>query len=176
LEEKRQRQKPVVIQGFLMKIGVIADTHLKQPSQELKDLLIGPFRDVEMILHAGDITELPVLEAFGNKTVLAVWGNNDYSSVRRQLPKKQVIEAGKLKIGLIHGYGGPEWVEYNVLREFEDVDCIVYGHRHTSSQVHRNGILLFNPGAFWAGNWGARKKTVGLLTVDDQISGEILYY
>ncbi len=159
-----------------MKIGVIADTHLKHPSQELGDLLAGPFRDVEMILHAGDITELPVLEAFGNKKVLAVWGNNDYTSVRRVLPKKRVIEAGRFKIGLIHGYGSPEWIEENVLREFKDIDCIIFGHRHTASQSEREGILLFNPGAFWVHPLGNRKKSLGLLKVDVQISGEILYY
>jgi putative phosphoesterase len=159
-----------------MKIGVIADTHLKQPSQDLRDLLAGPFRDVEMILHAGDIIELPVLEAFDNKTVLAVWGNHDWTSVRRKLPKKRIIEAGKFKIGLIHGGGTPEFVEHEVLREFENVDCIVYGHVHTPSQTNHEEILLFNPGAFWGGPGGDSRKSFGLLHVDDQISGEILYF
>jgi putative phosphoesterase len=88
-----------------MKIGIIADTHVRLPTQELRELLAGPFQDVEMILHAGDLIELPVLEAFGDKKVLAVWGNHDWTSVRRKLPKKRIIEAGRFKIGLIHGGG-----------------------------------------------------------------------
>jgi len=60
-----------------MKIGVMAETHLKQPSQELRHLLAGPFRDVEIILHVGDIIELLFLEAFNNKTLSAVLGNHD---------------------------------------------------------------------------------------------------
>ena len=63
----------------MMKIGVISDTHLTQPTQDLEELMNGPFKDVEMILHAGDITELAVLDAFAGKKILAVCGNMDSS-------------------------------------------------------------------------------------------------
>jgi len=54
----------------------------------------------------------------------------------------------------IHGYGAPEWIEHAVLREFENVDCIVHGHDHMFNQTYHEGILLFNHGAFWGGPWG----------------------
>ena len=161
-----------------MKIDIIADTHVRLPTQELRELLAGPFQDVEMILHAGDLIELPVLETFGDKKVLAVWGNHDWTSVRRKLPQKRIIEAGRFKIGLIHGGGTPEFIEHEVSREFENVDCKVYGHVHTPNQnlTKRNGILLFNPGAFWGGPHGDSRKSFGVLHVDDRILGEIRYF
>ena len=67
-----------------MKVGVIADTHLRQASRELEELMAGPFRDVEMVLHAGDITELAVLQSFAGKEIQAVSGNMDSPAMREE--------------------------------------------------------------------------------------------
>jgi predicted phosphodiesterase len=37
-----------------MKIGVISDTHLREPSKELERIAVAHFTDADMILHAGD--------------------------------------------------------------------------------------------------------------------------
>ena len=160
--------------GLIMKLGVIADTHLQRSTGELEELMAGPFQDVEMILHAGDITELVVLEAFTQKEIRAVCGNMDSPAVRRQLPTQCTLQAGKFKIGLIHGWGGPRGIEERIRREFDGVDCIVYGHTHTPSQVKREGVLFFNPGAF-GGGFIFGKRSVGLLVLGETIFGQILY-
>ena len=157
-----------------MKIGVISDTHLNQPVQMLEELMTGPFQEAEMILHAGDITELAVLESFGGKETLAVCGNMDSPALRRQLPPKRTFQAGKFQIGIIHGWGGPQGIEERIRREFGPLDCIVFGHTHTPSQTRREGVLFFNPGAF-TGSLHTPKKSVGLLDVGDTISGQIIY-
>ena len=157
-----------------MKVGVIADTHLRQASRELEELMAGPFRDVEMVLHAGDITELAVLQSFAGKEIQAVSGNMDSPAVRRQLPIQHNLLVGKFKIGLIHGWGGPQGIEERVRREFNEVDCIIYGHTHVASQVTRGGILFFNPGAF-GGGFVTGKRSVGLLELGETMSGEIVY-
>jgi putative phosphoesterase len=157
-----------------MKLGVISDTHLRQAEAEMKDLLRGPFCGVEKILHAGDIIELPVLDIFREKEVLAVCGNMDAPLVRRQLPQKRMIQAGKFQIGLIHGWGGPEGIEERIQGEFAGVQCIIHGHTHFASQIQREGILFFNPGAF-GGMGGFGRKSVGLLEVGDKITAEIVY-
>ena len=154
------------------RIGVIADTHLAQPSQALGDLLRGPFRDAAVILHAGDITEIAVLDAFGEKEVIAVCGNMDSQVVRERLPVKRVWNAGRFKIGLIHGWGGKQGAEERVRREFTDVDCIVYGHTHTPTARWQDGVLFFNPGSF-AGFLGVGGRTVGVLELGESISGRI---
>jgi len=157
-----------------MKIGVIADTHLRQATRELEELMAGPFKDVEMILHAGDITEFAVLKAFGGKEIQAVCGNMDSPAVRRQLPTQHTLLVGKFKIGLIHGWGGPQGIEERIRREFAEADCIVYGHTHVPSQVTRAGVLFFNPGAF-GGGFVTGKRSVGVLDLGETMLGEIVY-
>jgi putative phosphoesterase len=157
-----------------MKVGVIADTHLEQAIRELEELMAGPFKDVEMILHAGDITELKVLQPFTGKEIQAVCGNMDSPAVRRQLPTQRTFHIGKFKIGLIHGWGGPQGIEERIRREFRGVDCIIYGHTHIPSQAKRDGVLFFNPGAF-GGSSVTGKKSVGILDLGETMVGEIVY-
>ncbi len=158
----------------MIRIGVISDTHMGQPTQELRALLQGSFREVETILHAGDLTELAVLEAFDGKNILAVCGNMDSPAARKQLPTHRVFQAGKFTIGLIHGWGGPQGIEGRIAKEFEKVDCIVYGHTHTPLQREMEEIVFFNPGSF-AGRRGGSPRSVGILTLGEAISGQIIY-
>ena len=157
-----------------MKVGVISDTHLRQVNRDLEELVAGPFKDVEMVLHAGDITELAVLQFLAGKEIQAVCGNMDSPALRRQLPNQRTLHVGKFKIGLIHGWGGPQGIEERVRREFSEVDCIIYGHTHVASQATRGGVLFFNPGAF-GGGFASAKRSVGLLELGEMISGEIVY-
>ncbi len=157
-----------------MKIGVVSDTHLSHPDPALTGLLSGPLREAEVILHAGDITELGVLESLDGKEVLAVCGNMDSPALRRELPPKRTFQAGTFKIGIIHGWGGPQGIEERIRREFDWVDCIVFGHTHHPLQAWREGILFFNPGAF-TGYTHRGQRSVGLLEVGEKISGQIIY-
>jgi len=157
-----------------MKIGVVSDTHLLQPIQTLTELMSGPFQEAEIILHAGDITEPGVLESFGGKEILAVCGNMDSPALRRELPLKRTFHAGNFKIGIIHGWGGPQGIEDRIRREFGQLDCIVFGHTHHPARVRREGILFFNPGAFTGGH-RCGQRSVGLLEVGETISGQIIY-
>jgi hypothetical protein len=113
-----------------------------------------------------------VLDAFAEKEIIAVGGNMDSPNVRERLPAKRIWMAGKYRIGLIHGWGGKQGVEERIRREFEDVDCIVYGHTHTPAARRQDGIYYFNPGSF-AGLYGDGKKSVGVLELGETISGRI---
>jgi putative phosphoesterase len=156
-----------------VKLGVISDTHLHLANQELAELMAGPFKEVDRIVHAGDLTELAVLEAFKGKEVLAVCGNMDSPSVRKQLPSQRVFHVGKFKVGLVHGWGAPPGIEERIRRELEDVDCIIYGHTHAPSQNLQQGTFFFNPGSFGGGV--IRQRSVGLLELGSTISGQIIY-
>jgi uncharacterized protein len=158
----------------MMKIGVLSDTHLSRPTEELAALMEGPFQGTEMILHAGDLTELAVLEAFSDQKVIAVSGNMDSAAVRQGVPGHRVFQAGPFKVGLIHGWGGPSGIEERIAREFSGVDCIVYGHTHQPSRREREGVFFFNPGSFGRG-LGMTPRSVGLLNLGDSISAEIIY-
>ncbi|MBU1172142.1 MAG: YfcE family phosphodiesterase [Proteobacteria bacterium] len=159
-----------------MKIGVISDTHVSTPVEALCSLADDIFADVSMILHAGDLTRLSVLEAFPGKEVIAVSGNMDRYDVTSMLPKKKVIEVFGYRIGLIHGWGSPKGLEEKIIACFDDVQVIVYGHTHRVANHINQGILMFNPGAFSGTHPFGSSRSVGVLNINEThgISGTII--
>ena len=157
-----------------MKIGVISDTHLKESNHFLEKVIEAYFKDVDLILHAGDLTSMEVLHAFKGKEVVAVAGNNDSSEVRQRLPIKEVITAKHFKIGLIHGWGFPMGVERRVRSLFQGIHCLVFGHNHWATSHNRNGILYFNPGTFSGGISSLWRRTISILTINEDIQGRII--
>ena len=157
-----------------MKIGVISDTHQKWTSHLLERVNDTAFRDVGLVIHAGDLTTLDVLKAFRGKEIIAVSGNNDSSEVRRELESKRVIQIKHFKIGLIHGWGWPWGLQKRIATAFDGIDCLVYGHSHWAVNRRRNRVLYFNPGAFTGGLPSLWRRTVGILSIDHEIHGEII--
>ena len=155
-----------------MKIGVISDTHLGKSNAGLKKLMDTLFSDAELILHAGDIVEPEVLEAFSGKELVAVHGNMDIAEIKKGLPDKRLLTVGRFKIGLTHGWGAPMGIEKKVRSVFDDVDAIVFGHTHKPCNRIIDGVLFFNPGAYSGGMFRGGAGSVGVLTVEDSITGE----
>ena len=159
--------------GNDMKIGVISDTHLKEPHSEFKKFIEFHFRDVEKILHAGDFVDWSVAEYLSKlKEFIAVCGNMDPPDIRKAFPQKRMIELGKFKIGLIHGGGSPFGIESRVRDEFDEVDTIIYGHTHTPANHQVKNIFLFNPGSPTRSFW--HSATLGILHIGEKIEGEII--
>jgi Icc-related predicted phosphoesterase len=79
-----------------MKIGVISDTHLNISDDRLEKIVEDHFHGLDLILHAGDIVDLEVLDVFKDKQVYAVSGNMDPDSVRDVFPPKRIVEIGGL--------------------------------------------------------------------------------
>jgi len=154
-----------------MKIGVISDTHLEDADPALQHLTQTVFQDVAMILHAGDLTRLAVLDAFFGKPVVAVCGNMDRTDVAARLKDREIVDAMGFRIGLIHGWGSKSGLEERVRARFDRVDAIVYGHSHRAANHWVDGVLMFNPGAY-SGSflWGAG-RSVGILELGDGITG-----
>ena len=156
-----------------MKIGVISDTHLQDYSSELKHIVDCYFQDMDLILHAGDLVNMRVLDVFLPKKVEAVSGNMDPQSVRNHFPVKKVIELGAFKIGLIHGWGSPMGLEDRLRNEFTEIDCLVFGHTHYPVNQVINGIVFFNPGSATEKSF-TKKNTIGILEIDEKITGKII--
>lgn len=156
-----------------MKIGVISDTHLSGYDERLRRLLDTHFKDVNLILHAGDLVDIGVLDAFAGVEVKAVCGNMDSKSVRQSLPDRLMITIDNYRIGVIHGWGMPFGIEKKLLREIGQVDCLVYGHTHRPANEVRDGILFFNPGSATDKRF-ASHNTVGILEIGKAIKGEII--
>src|SRR4030042_139006 len=113
-----------------IKIGVISDTHLTGYDDKLKKMLAEHFRDANLILHAGDLVDLCVLNIFEGKEVKAVCGNMDNQSAKEKLPEQLIFEIKGFKFGLMHGWGSPLGMEEKILVKLGDVDCVIYGHKH----------------------------------------------
>jgi putative phosphoesterase len=152
------------------RIGILSDTHIPKYLPELPRAIPRLFQNVDLILHAGDITSSEALDELRSLApVIAVGGDGDDPD----LPAKTVVEIGRVRIGLIHGQrswrqelptrmahefflGHPRgnrfwWGGFRqwLLTTFSQVDAIVFGHYHRPYSVQHNGVLLFSPGAVY---------------------------
>lgn len=152
----------------ITKIGILSDTHLDTVSDHFQKVAQASFADVSMILHAGDLTSLAVLDVFKDKKVHAVHGNMCTGKACKALPTHKTIEVGGCTIGLVHRLGNSYDFEHRLIELFPEADCIVYGHTHRPV-CHRIGpVLYLNPGSFsGTGRYGAL-PTFAILEVDDQ--------
>jgi len=133
------------------------------------------FVGVDLILHAGDLVSHGVLDQLRKVApVEAVAGNMDPPELRRLLPSKKIIEAGRHRIGLIHGWGSLANPPERLLNQFQGVSAIVFGHSHDPLLRREGGVLLVNPGSP-AGRSGSEGRSVARLHVGDEITGEIVY-
>ena len=132
-----------------MLIGLISDTHIPDRAKVLPQKVIEAFSNVDLILHAGDLTSPKVIEELEDLApVLAVQGNMDRVN-GIDLPKARVVEAEGLRIGIIHGevYPRADTQQLLYLAKELNADILVSGHSHQPKIEQNEGILLLNPGS-----------------------------
>ncbi len=157
-----------------MKIGIVSDTHIPRAARELPAELLRGLAGVDLILHAGDILEPSVLDDLrAIAPVEAVRGNMDNHPATRELPVKRIISVAGRSIGLTHGSGTPQGLPARVMRMFEGVGCIVFGHSHLAFNETINGVLLFNPGTPTDRRF-AKSHTFGIIEIGETITGRII--
>ena len=156
-----------------VKIGVISDTHLPGYDERLKRIVDEHFGDVNIVIHAGDLVDLRVLDIFEGKEVKAVCGNMDYHSVKEKLPEQLLFEIRGFKFGVIHGWGAPGGIEEKILAKTGSLDCIIYGHTHKPACHKKAGVLFFNPGSPTDKRFAAH-RSIGILEIDKEVSGRII--
>lgn len=152
----------------MITIGVLSDTHFIKPDKWFRKIALRCFADTDMIMHAGDLTRLAVLDAFAGKVVHAVHGNMCGPETREALPASKIVEVGNFRLALVHGDGFMPNIEERLYDAFAPIDCIVYGHTH-KPVCHRYGpVLMVNPGSF------ATTGTYGVIKVDgNRLAGRI---
>nr|MBF0222446.1 metallophosphoesterase family protein [Desulfobulbaceae bacterium] len=156
-----------------VRIGVLSDTHLSKLTPAFEQLVDLCFSSVSMIFHAGDLTDPHILKAFKNKKVHAVHGNMCSTGSLQALPRKKTVTVGKFTIGLIHNTGYAYNFEDQLSLEFDEVDCIIYGHTHTPTCHKSGGILYLNPGSFQTtGRFGA-PGTFAILEADTELKATL---
>jgi uncharacterized protein len=130
-------------------VAAIADTHMPRGSRRLPETCLARLRAADLILHAGDLSALSVLEelqALG-PPVHAVYGNADEAAVRELLPKELVVEADAVRIGMAHVPGPRAGHGERLVRRFPGCDAVVYGHTHIPEVERHEGVWILNPGS-----------------------------
>ena len=148
-----------------MRVGVVADTHVGEWVAELSDAVLEALAGVDVIFHAGDITDLAVLDRLATVApVVAVQGDHDRAA-GIVLPRARVVEIAGYRIGLTHGRRARAIELASAVmsaalsrvvlagfhralrRRFGPVDAIVFGHLHLPCVRWIDGVLFFSPGA-----------------------------
>lgn len=152
-----------------MIVGILSDTHGTY-HPELDEVLA----DVDVILHAGDVGDVAVLDRLeAIAPTHAVWGNVDGQELRRRVPEHQRLNLEGVSLWMTHIGGHPKRWARGIgagLRE-QTPDLFVCGHSHIL-RIERvetlGGMLYLNPGA--AGRQGFHLvKTCVRLFLDRQM-------
>ncbi|HZJ57309.1 MAG TPA: metallophosphoesterase family protein [Clostridia bacterium] len=121
-----------------MIIGVISDTHGRITNRTLETL-----QGSELIIHAGDVGNLRVLDALEDiAPVYGVRGNTDRERWAQTLPMTRMVEAGGKFIYVIH-----DIAMLDIDPRAAGVDVIIYGHSHIPKKDQKDGVIYFNPGS-----------------------------
>ncbi len=151
-----------------MLIGLMSDSHDNFPGL-IEAVEIFKKRNVEMILHAGDVIAPGMCYAFEGweGELLLVYGNNDGDRIGLKRDFARVggeflddfgeIEADGRRIALLHGTYEPL---VRGLVESGSYDVVVRGHDHHVNVVPGD-TLMINPGEVWSHFTG--RKTVAIL-------------
>jgi putative phosphoesterase len=123
---------------FDYKIGIISDTH-----GLVRKSVVKSFKDVDLIVHAGDIGNQETLETLqAIAKVHPVRGNVDGGKWTENLPFTDVVQVGQAYLYVLHDLSSldlaPEAAGFNV---------VISGHSHIPKIEERNGILFLNPGS-----------------------------
>src|SRR5512145_891349 len=130
-------------------IAIVGDTHMPRGSRRLPQACSELLAQAELIVHTGDVTALGVLRAvqgFGVR-VTAVHGNMDEPELRTLLPETAVVEAGGVRVGVVHDAGPRAGRHARLLASFPGCDVIAYGHTHQPEVVRVGEVWVVNPGS-----------------------------
>ena len=168
-----------------LRIGLISDTHFNDRLFALPDNLKSLWGQVDLILHAGDVGDLIVLDQLGAiAPVIAVQGNDEPDSVRLALPLRQIVVVRGVRILLWHSHYTDTTEEHahrlgtweGVLRRITaqaravGAGVALFGHTHVPLIYRLDDVLLINPGALTSATYFTRQAfaTVARLDVHSQ--------
>lgn len=157
-----------------MKIGLISDTHIPEADKALLKEVTRIFEGVDLILHAGDLHVLTVLDWLEEiAPTMAAEGNGDVGlPYDPRLKRSHTFLIEGWKIGLVHTPPIPEqapWrtIDKTMYRYFGgSVDILVFGDSHVETIIQYKNVILINPGSpTLPHNLLPQLGTVGLLDI-----------
>jgi uncharacterized protein len=132
-----------------VEIAIVSDTHLPKGFRRLPETCLERLRVADAIVHAGDLSTLAVLEQLqSHGRVVAVHGNVDDAGVRAALPETATLDAGGLRLAVIHDAGPSRDRLERMRRRFPEADAVIFGHSHIPLHERAaDGFQIFNPGS-----------------------------
>jgi hypothetical protein len=134
----------------LVLVAVISDTHLPRGRRRIPDTCVTRLRAADLIVHAGDLTTLAVLDELRDygPEVVAIHGNADDAAVIAALPAHAVLALDGVRVAVIHDAGARTGRLARLRRRFVDADAVIFGHSHIPLQeASADGFQIFNPGS-----------------------------
>ena len=132
-----------------VRIAIVSDTHLPRGRRRLPDACLAHLRAADLVVHAGDLVAVEVLELLHGlgPPVVAVRGNVDGPELQARLPAEAWVDAGGARIVVIHDAGPARDRLARLHRRFPAADAVVFGHSHAPLHEERDGFQIFNPGS-----------------------------
>ena len=161
-----------------MRIGLLSDTHIPEIEKALPPQIMEALRDVDLILHAGDIYIASVLDELETiAPVLAARGDDDYGNILtdKRVKEKHILKLEGQTLWLIHEKRDFDMFALQRSRNYEEQekhdtpDIVVFGHTHRTLVQHDRGVLIVNPGSPTFLNYRRGLGTVAILNIE---SGE----
>lgn len=136
-----------------MKIAIISDTH-NQLARISKALELMRQREVELILHCGDIEDGPAARLFEGWRIHFVFGNCDWDQGGLREAMTEVgatlhenfghVELEGKKLAFVHGH---DQRLYRDLEQSGAYDYLFHGHTHVAVDRQVGPTRVINPGA-----------------------------
>jgi hypothetical protein len=130
-------------------IAIISDTHMPRGARRLPAACVSRLRSADLIVHAGDLNTLDVLDELRSLgEVVAVHGNVDEGAVRRTLPASATVSAGGYRLAVIHDAGPARGRLVRLRARFPGADAVIFGHSHIPLlERSPEGFVILNPGS-----------------------------
>jgi uncharacterized protein len=131
-------------------IAIISDTHLPRGGRRLPRACVQRMRGADLILHAGDVSRLSVLQALSalGPPLHAVHGNVDEPALRDLLPAALELDLAGAMVAMTHDAGPAAGRVERLRRRFPSAAAVVFGHSHWPlHETCADGFQVFNPGS-----------------------------
>jgi len=128
-----------------MEIGIISDTHNRLP-EEIKNYFSG----VDLIFHAGDIGDSPILQELNHiAPTQAVYGNTDLYTLSSMLPARISLNIENCQVYMQHNIGNLHNFFWKLRKRQENPfpDIVIFGHTHRAVFETIEDTLFINPGS-----------------------------
>lgn len=131
-------------------LTILSDTHLPRRAKVLPEEVWAAVESADVVVHAGDWTELPLLEELQRRSahLIGCYGNNDGPELEARLPlvAREVLDG--VHLAVVHETGSARGREARMTALYPQVDVLVFGHSHIPWDTHADsGLRLLNPGS-----------------------------